>query len=58
MGRVMSDPWSIAGWTVIEYDSCTFSAVQMLCLQILIAGSRPWYVHASQLRLYKPLSRL
>jgi hypothetical protein len=54
----MSDPWSIAGWTVLEYDSCTFGIVQMLCLKILIAGSRPWYVHASRLRLYKPLSRL
>jgi hypothetical protein len=54
----MSDPWSIAGCTIIEFDSLTFGPVQMLCLKILIAGSRPWYVHASRLRLYRPLSRL
>jgi hypothetical protein len=56
--ETMSDPWSIAGCTIIEFDSCTFGHVQMLCLKTLIVGSRPWYVHASRLRLYTPLSRL
>jgi hypothetical protein len=56
--ETMSDPWSIASWTTIEFDSLAFGSVQVLCLETLLAGSRPWYVHANQLLLYKPLSRL
>lgn len=56
--ETMSDPWSIASWTTIEFDSLAFGSVQVLCLETLLAGSRPWYVPANQLLLYKPLSRL
>jgi hypothetical protein len=53
-----SDVWSTPGRTVIYFGTLTFGSVDMTCLKILIAGCRPWHVHASRLRLYKPLSRL
>jgi len=56
--KVDGDPWSIAGKTEIEFDARTFEGVYMVCLKILIAGCRPWNIHASRMRLYKPLSRL
>ena len=52
------DAWSMAGKTVIEFDARTFEGVYMVCLKILIGGCRPWIVHASRMRLFKPLSRL
>ena len=52
------DAWSVAGKTVIEFDARTFEGVYMVCLKILIGGCRPWMVHASRMRLFKPLSRL
>ena len=55
----VSDAWKIVGGMRIEFDASEFGWVDMLCLKILIAKCRPWnYVHASRMRLHKPLSRL
>ena len=43
----------------IYFDTSSFgSVVDMACLKILLAVGRPTTVHASRLRLYKPLARL
>ena len=40
------------------FDASDFGTVDMTCLKILIAGCRPWFVDASRMRLFKPVSRL
>ena len=53
-----SDPWTSAGRFVIPFDASEFRGVDMTCLNLLLAGCRPWTVDASRMRLFKPVSRL
>lgn len=61
-GKAPNDDKSCVPWkrddgvVVVPFDAMTIDCVDMLCLKILIGGCRPWRVHASWLRLYKPVS--
>jgi hypothetical protein len=46
---------SITGCTILEFNSETWTNVQMFCHKTMVDGTWPWFVHASRLRLCKPL---